>query len=132
MSFMTDIADLLVYAGAGIKGTSIFVGRMPDSPDECVSVMPYQGLPPMYVQERSGPAYQRPSFQVLIRGARDSTLATEARAAAIHDYLAAVSNQSVNGTFYLAIRPNAPAFPLTRDGNDRDLWVVNAQAVHRS
>lgn len=132
MSFMTDIADLLVLAGAGAKASTIFVGRMPDAPDECVSVMPYQGLPAMYVQEQATPAYQRPSFQVLIRGSRDSTLATEARATAIHDYLAAVSNRLVNSTFYLAIRPNAPAFPLPRDGNDRDLWVVNAQAVHRS
>ena len=127
---MSDVATLLAEAGAGVLATTIFVGRMPDAPDECVSVAPYQGLPGMYVQERNSPAYQRPSFQVLIRGV--GTLATEARATAVHDYLAAVSNRHIGQTFYLAIRPNAPAFPLPRDGNDRDLWVVNAQAVHRS
>lgn len=130
MSIMDDVADLLVLAGAGVKATNLFVGTMPDGPDSCVSVMAYQGLDPMYVMEQAAPAYERPSFQVLVRGV--GTIDTEARARTCHDYLAAVSNREVNGRWYLSIRPNSPPFPLPRDGNQRDLWVVNAQATHRS
>lgn len=129
MSVMTDIAALLEAAGAGSQATSIFVGRMPETPDQCVSVIPYQGMGSEYVQDQDAPAYGRPSVQVMVRG--KGAIATEARAFAAYNALASVTNQIIGSTFYLAIRPNHEPFPLPRDGNDRDLWVVNAQIILR-
>ena len=126
---MTDITALLQAAGVGVETTTLFAGRMPETPNECISVIPYQGLPGLYVQERAAPSYERPSVQVMVRG--HGSIATENRARAAYDALAAVANQTINGTFYLAIRPNHEPFPLPKDSNDRDLWVINAQCILR-
>ena len=38
MTLLTDIANRLQADGHGISGTTLFIGRMPDSPDECIAV----------------------------------------------------------------------------------------------
>lgn len=127
MSLLEDLADLLVLAGAGVQGTSLFVGRMPSEVAECVSVQTYQGMTPRYVHNTANPIYERPSFQVLVRGA--SLAAVEAKAQTIWAYLAAITMTTVNSTRFLAIRPYHSPFELPQDGNDRYLYAFSAEAM---
>lgn len=123
------LADLLVYAGAGTQATDVFVGRMPDSPNDCVSVQTYQGLSPAYVQESAAPASERVSFQVLIRGT--SRQAVETKSGTIWTSIASVRNQYINTAYLLAVRPMQSPFELRQDENDRVIYVFNAEALVR-
>lgn len=129
MSTLQMLADLIVYAGGGTQGTDVFAGRMPTSPDDCVSVSVYQGLPPDYVQESAAPASERVSFQTLIRGT--SREAVETKAQTIWRGVASVRNQYINAAFLLAVRPMQSPFELMQDSNDRVVYVFNAEAMVR-
>ena len=60
----TNSADLTL-------GTNLFLSKMPESPDYCVAIFEYEGLPPIETFGSAGFVIERPSLQVMVRAARE-------------------------------------------------------------
>lgn len=73
MELVEDIAQYLAAQGVGVVGVDIFLKRMPAAPISCVSIYDSGGS-----IERGDPL-NRPTFQVLIRGAEHMVLLPKVR-----------------------------------------------------
>lgn len=100
MTLYEGIAKKIGNAGPGAgvtgltytetKGANVFVGTVPQSPNRCVSIIPTGGYP--------GDAklpYDRPTFQVYVRGDEDARWAL-ATARSIHSLLQSLRNVTLN------------------------------------
>lgn len=124
MSVKTDLHDYLLSIG---QGTDISLGGFPDSPDMVVALEQYEGLPPLFTQDNSGIAYERPSIQARVRG--DDTAAVEARAKQLFRLLNLV-NVVLNGVKYQRVFPITSPMYMGLDENGRHHWSVNF-AIHK-
>lgn len=118
---LDDIAAYLAEQNIGTVGTSIFKGSMPDSPDNCIVVYEYAGLPPDLALD--GKEIEQPGLQVRVRNKSYS-----AGREAIESVITALSptaNKYLSGTFYLSIIVNQSPAPLGKDAKNRHEWTVN-------
>jgi len=96
MSLIEGVAKKLGGAGPGAgvtgltysetSGANVFVGSLPQSPNRCVAIIPTGG----YEGEAKLP-YDRPTFQVMIRGDEDARWAINT-SEAVHSLLQALRN----------------------------------------
>lgn len=101
--FLEEIIGLLVAAGVGVFGTSIFGGRkskLPDpedhEPNAILTIIATGGATPERTHnEISPPAYQRPSAQIVARASSQS--AARAMAWDAYNALVGIRNQTVVG-----------------------------------
>ncbi len=75
MPAASDIAEYLEDQGHGTVGVDIFAGAYPDSPDNLVTVIQTQGLPPHVVE-----AVEFPGIQVIVRNTDYDTAVTNINA----------------------------------------------------
>jgi hypothetical protein len=131
-AFADDVAGLLEAVGVGVVGTTIFVGRMPESPDYCIALVEYMGEAPDFTQG-GGMAYELPRVQISVRGTSEAGGYDTAYDAArtIFKEVAKVTNTVLGTTFYQRLRPLQSPFVLQRDENDRVVFVVNVEC-HRT
>ena len=102
--FPYDVASLL--GSLGVAGTSLFVGTkasIPDVDTAVISIVGTGGSGPQYVQNSASPAYRLPTAQVTVRAKKMTD--AETKAVQVFNILAAVRNQTVNGTWYRRMRP---------------------------
>lgn len=123
MSLVEDVASFL---SAHSQGTNLYLGRLPDSPDDVAAVYQYAGRSPLFVHDKAGIDIERPALQVLVRSRVYATAQT--RAYAIYTLLAAVVNATLGSTLYQRIEPLASPFLLDRDQNDRTVFAANFHA----
>jgi hypothetical protein len=134
MAFPTDLIGYLQAQGFGTPAVNLFDNGLPlDSPtapvaDAIIAVRATGGLPPLYVHDQVGPSVARPGAQVIVRGAEYGIAETLARAFDAWQALGSVSNQTLSGTRYLAIRPMQQPFPLYDDDFQRPIVVFNVVA----
>lgn len=130
----TDLAVLIVGAGLGVAGSTLFIGpkaQVPTTSRLSVSLVPYGGLPPERTQNSVAvPAYQRPSVQILVRG--DDYAEVEARSRAIYLLLGGIRNQLVNGTYYREVTAIQEPFDMGVDAVTRPQKIFNVAVVKRS
>lgn len=79
-SMPKDIAEFLEDASVGTVGTDIFVGQMPDSPDNCITVYQYAGQKPQL-----GLDLEEPGLQIRVRNTSWAAAMTLAKS--IYDLL---------------------------------------------
>jgi Bacteriophage minor capsid protein len=134
MSLLNEIAAKLVALNVGVLGDDLFIGGMPDTPDECVVVYEYGGAPAEKGFGVAGVVYENPSVQVVARGPKPApgvaTVYTGPRAKAEAAFLglAAVEATTLTGgtsAFYHEITPQASPFLMRRDDSERVLIAVN-------
>ena len=127
MTLLTDIATQLQADGHGIVGTTVFIGRMPDSPDNCLAVYEYTGQSPLMTHDDPLPHIERPRFQVKVR----NTGYANGRAAieALYKDLAILRNATLTSANYLWVQPLQQPFYLRRDDNERVEFVVNFECM---
>lgn len=126
MTLLTDIANRLQADGNGIVGTTVFVGRMPDSPDDCTAVYEYTGQSPLFTHDDPLPHIERPRFQVKVR----NTSYASGRAAIEEIYKdLTLRNVALTSATYLWIKPLQQPFYLRRDDGERVEFVVNFECM---
>lgn len=123
------IGNYLQAQGHGTQGVDIFLGRMPTSPDTCVTVYEYGGASPLFTMGAAATAVDRPSIQVMCRAGRDDYPAARNKAAAIRALLGAITNTTLSQVAILRVEPVGSVNPIGPDENDRPLVTVNFQ-VH--
>lgn len=123
-----DIADILAATSslALTFRTDLFVSEMPATPDECVCVYDTGGFEP-----EANFVYERPTVQVIIRGAKDAYVATHNLAQGIRDVLHALANYTINSARYIGIWCQSDIMSLGYDKNHRPMLSVNFR-IHRT
>lgn len=114
-----------VYTAAG--GGSIFLGRLPTTPDVAIAVTPYPGA-----AGDAGIGYDQPRYQIAVRGTQDYALA-RARAQAVYDDLVGLTHRQLGDAWLVLIAPvqSGPVY-MPPDEHDRQQFVINlALHLHR-
>ena len=120
MIFIEQVATYLQAQGIGTIASTIFIGNMPDTPDNCIAVINTGGVAPShYIPDH------RPTFQILIRNTdyEAGELKLNAIRTALHQYM---NDELVAGqtyTYYIFL--NAEGGHIGKDVNGRDEWSVN-------
>ena len=124
---MTTLIDVATYLDAQLAtltiGVNLFVGRMPDTPDTCVTLFEYGGSAPTDTLGTGLPVLENPRVQVVTRGV--TYAATETTARAVWAALQAIQNSTLSGVLYQRMSAIQGPFPLERDTQDRILFVQN-------
>ena len=123
---MTAEDDLAVYLAAKGRGTlasTIFVNDKPSTPDAVICLFGYAGQPPEWT---STGRYDRPSVQVLVRGAKNAAGAARTLIENIYKDLDGLTDTTINGTYYQRIEAvQSGATPMGKDENGRIEYVWN-------
>lgn len=127
-TFVQEISKFIADSGHGVEGTTIFKGILPAEPDFAIQVLDTPGDDPLFQMgaDIQG-VIEQPRFQILVRSA--DPLQARVVAAGIWQDLAAVTNQVVNGTYYLRIEPRQSPFMIENDDSERTRIVCNYQAI---
>lgn len=119
-----DIAEYLEdLTTVGTVGTSIFAGRMPPTPDLCVSLYNYAGQPPDKVADD----YETQGLQIRVRGATLTAGwdAAWARANIIFEALHHLTNATIETKAYHYIYATGSVQQAGFDELERPLFVMN-------
>ena len=123
-----DIADVLALASACALtvGTDLFCNFMPSTPDACTAVYDTGGEAP-----EPGFNYERPTFQVRVRGDKGDNRPAHEHAQACRDELNGTNNYTINSARYIGIWCVTDVIFVGYDDNNRPIFTVNLRA-HRT
>lgn len=96
-SFVAELISILVAAGVGIDGKTIFgtaSAVIPAGKGPYLTIKPTGGTGPLGTHNAGTGAYRRPGAQIMVRAS--SWLVAETMANAAYDALVAVRNQAVS------------------------------------
>ena len=128
-SVAEDIKDILEAESLGMDADNLFVGRMPDKPDECVVLYDTTTQPPQLTLAEEGAGLNYDSFQVQVRDTGYQGCWTLIKS--IQDALHGRAAETWNGTLYTAIYCSAgPAF-MEWDKNSRVHFIMNFNVMRR-
>ena len=119
---LSDIGNYLQAQGIGTLGTNIFLGLIPDEPDNCVALFEYAGSPPDL--HWSG---EYPGLQVRVRN--KSYAAARTKIGEVMEKLHGLHEQTLSGTRYLLIKARGSPEVLKRDNNNRVELFVNFEII---
>ncbi|ABB15430.1 minor capsid protein [Carboxydothermus hydrogenoformans] len=111
---LETIANYLQQQGLAVLRVDMFVGIMPDTPDDCVALFETGGFKPELV---TAALVEYPTFQVMVRGSEYQS----ARQRINEIYKTLHGNTSI---FYLIAAQQSPAY-LGTDKNGRYEFSVN-------
>jgi hypothetical protein len=121
MGLLVDIKSLLTTAGV----SNIYLGSMPDSPDNAVALYNTGGFP----RDLSGSEVEEPTFMVKVRNTSYAT--GETLCNTIKDALHGVNAQTVNSHVFLLIAQQGDTNDIGRDESNRQEWTINFRAYYR-
>lgn len=125
MPMLPDVGTYLAAAGLSLTvGTNLFYGRMPDSPDKCVSLYETGGASPLdTMSNNTEPPVTSPRLQILSRDASYANAQTLAED--VWQKLTLITNESLSSTRYLRVVPIQQPAPIERDSQDRVVFSCN-------
>lgn len=123
------LADRLNSASVAVTATNLFIGLMPSSPDLCVAIYEYSGAAPLEVMNNDSATLERPSVQVIVRGARNDYPTARTLIENVRDTLTAISNETISGVRFLRVMGLSSINALGVDDNDRPRFSLALQAV---
>jgi hypothetical protein len=118
MAMLEDIGTYMQINSLGTVGTDLFLGLMPDEPDNCTALFEYAGSPPDLHWQG-----EYPGLQVRVRNS--SYQAGRAVIESIYDLLHGIFDTDLSGTKYLLIKAQGSPEVLKRDHNNRIEWFNN-------
>ena len=119
---LREIGAYLATKSIGTVGTDIFLGLMPDQPDNCIALFEYAGSPPDL--HWSG---EYPRLQVRVR---DKSYAdARAKIGTVAALLHSLHEQVLSDTRYLLIKALGSPEVLKRDANNRVELFVNFEII---
>ena len=135
--FSADVAALLVSNGIGVltpaASRTIFRGtlvKIPTGPGPYISLRDTGGSGPDKIQNKRSSNIEYPAAQINVRAADPD--AAYAKAKQIFNTVMQVRNETVNGNFYLNMRPlQEPADSGLDDTDQRVQFVFNVIAMKR-
>jgi len=119
---LSDIGTYLQTQGVGTVGADIFLGLMPDQPDNCIALFEYAGSPPDL--HWNG---EYPGLQVRVRNKSYSAARTKIED--VMKKLHGLSEHILSGTRYLLIKARGSPEILKRDNNNRVELFVNFDVI---
>jgi len=119
---LDELAQVIAAHGLGTLGTSLFLGRLPPTPDSVIALRESGGPPPINTFDAS---YERPTLQVLVRGSVYPTARLHAER--LYQALMTVANTSINGVWYIHATPDGPPTLLEHDETGRPILVFNLE-----
>jgi hypothetical protein len=122
---LSEIGNYLQTQGKGTLGTDIFLGLMPDQPDDCIALFEYAGSPPDL--HWNG---EYPGLQARVRNT--SYAAARTKIGDVVDELHGLCEQTLSGTRYLLIKAKGSPEILKRDSNNRIELFVNFEIMKES
>lgn len=131
MTFEDDIASYLASIGRGILPSAgppvvvgtIFANEKPSTPDAIIVVSGYAGQAPEWTNTNK---YDKPSVQVLVRGAKNAAGAARTLIETIYKDLDGITDRTLSGTFYQKIEAiQSGPTSMGKDENGRQEYVWN-------
>ena len=119
---LKEIGTYLQSQGIGTLGANLFLGLMPDQPDNCIALFEYAGSPPDL--HWNG---EYPGLQVRVRN--KSYAAGRAKIEEVVKELHGAHELTLNGTRYLLIKARGSPEVLKRDNNNRVELFVNFEII---
>lgn len=119
---LTEIGAYLATKSIGTVGTDIFLGLMPDQPDNCIALFEYAGSPPDL--HWNG---EYPGLQVRVRN--KGYAAARTKIGEVMDKLHGLHEQTLSGTRYLLVKARGSPEVLKRDANNRVELFVNFEII---
>ena len=119
---LREIGAYLATKSIGTVGTDIFLGLMPDQPDNCIALFEYAGSPPDLHWEG-----EYPGLQVRVRN--KSYAAARTKIGEVAKKLHGLHEQTLSGTRYLLIKARGSPEVLKRDNNNRVELFVNFEII---
>ena len=119
---LSDIGNYLQAQGVGTPGTDMFLGLMPDQPDNCIALFEYAGSPPDL--HWNG---EYPGLQVRVRN--KSYAAARTKIGEVAKKLHGLHEQTLSDTRYLLIRARGAPEVLKRDASNRVELFVNFEII---
>jgi hypothetical protein len=123
------IEEVRTFLGTLSLGT-ITIGSMPASPDAMVTLYEYAGRVPEGRFGVTGVGWEKPAFQLIVRGAPHDYKTPRALAETAYRAVAAVQPGTVGGSTaeYLWFDVQQQPFPLRKDQNERYHFAFNFYA----
>ena len=115
-----DIAGLLQTAGVGTLGSTIFIGRQPDSPDACITVFDIGGTSPNPVWGRD-----EPEFSILVRGTLNDYVGAWDKAREAKDALLGLPDQTIGDAIYALFYLRTDTTFVSYDADNRPNFSQN-------
>jgi hypothetical protein len=131
MTILEAVGDYLVTNGQGTLGTNLFLGVLPESPDECVAVIESEGASPEYTMGVGGIVIDSPNIQILVRAGRDDYPTARDKANTIRLLLAAVTNQTISTINVMRIESIGSVGLVGLDEKSRPLISANFRCMVR-
>jgi len=122
---LKEIGTYLQSQEVGTLGTDLFLGLMPDQPDNCIALFQYAGSPPDL--HWNG---EYPGLQVRVRN--KSYAAARAKIVEVAKKLHGLHEQTLSGTRYLLVKARGSPEVLKRDANNRVELFVNFEIIKES
>lgn len=122
---LNEIGTYLQAQGIGTVGVDIFLGLLPDQPDNCIALFEYAGSPPDLHWEG-----EYPGLQVRVRNKSYSS--GRAEIGQILKLLHGLHETTLSGTRYLLIKARGTPEVLKRDASNRIEWFVNFEIIKES
>jgi len=119
---LKEIGTFLQSQGIGTLGTDIFLGLMPDKPDNCIALFEYAGEPPDLHS-----SLEYPGLQVLVRN--ESYAAGRQKIEQVRSVLHGLTEAMINGRRYLLVQAKQSPESLARDENGRAVFVCNFRVM---
>jgi len=123
------LAARLQADGVATTATDLFIGMMPNSPDECLAIYEYSGEAPMEVMIDDAATLERPSVQVMSRAGRNDYPTARALIEAARDSLTAIVNETISGETFLRVNALSAINALGVDENERPRFTLSMQVV---
>ncbi len=125
---LPELGAYLVAQGIGTLATDLFLGFLPDTPDDCVVLYEYGGLASEHTFKATpGAAWENPRVQIVARAKVYNTGRTKIENT--YKKLDGLINTTMTGVRYLGIFAIQSPFFLDRDERGRNKFAFNAQVM---
>jgi len=128
-TILESIGDYLVTNSLGTLGTTLFLGTLPETPDECVAVYENAGSPSAFTMGTGGIVIDYPMIQIIARAGREDYPTARDKAESIRVLLASVLDTTISSVKIMRIEPMGSVNPLGVDGKYRPLVSVNFRCL---
>ena len=119
------------HASQGTLGTNLFLGTLPETPDDCVAIYENAGSSPSFTMGTGGIVIDYPMLQIITRAGREDYPTARDKAENIRVLLASVLEKTVSGIHIMRIEPMGSVNLLGVDPQYRPLISVNFRCLVR-
>ena len=125
MTILEALGDYLEAHGQGTLGVNIFLGRMQETPDACITLYEYEGASPIESMGSNPFDVSRPRIQVVCRAGENDYPVARDKAIAVQELLGGITEQTISTLRVMRVRALGSILPLGFDTQDRPTVAAN-------